>query len=396
MADQGRRIGIESMPTEITVRIFNYLESGQGVHSLLQASKTLYNTYTGSTHHIAKEHILRQFDSDDYKLAVMAVESRKVNPFDLTEVETFFNDYLHRREWDIKLFRMDTAYQIPELKKAAELLVDSQYGLKTRVVAKLLPETPTERARKIRSLYMNDIFLNLFHLVPARIKGVPSRILPRAPYPDMVKRFWLNFAPAEIAQVQAVRSAMHFFYVALSRKKITLPVDQHGPGCKCNDEGAANKPQPAMKKPSRPVSWVKYALFTVLTDLQRFYRWCCPTGTGAEQRSVEYYNFCEHTGPRAEQCDPFMTAGIIRRLTSPKPLDRSRFYDDPESQLDKYPKLTISSFNETDGIRWPYYIDCENKLYRLRVLSDHATLEKLRELVHANDKRVTSWGLVAI
>ncbi|KAI1650398.1 uncharacterized protein F4817DRAFT_312766 [Daldinia loculata] len=394
MARQVAESGIKSMPTEIVVEIFTSMESAREVRSLFLASKRFYKVYVESSNHIAKALILRRLDPNDYKLAVMAIESRKVNPLDKSELKQFFNDYVHHREWDIKLFRMYTAFHLPELQDAAEHILESEYGLRIPELHDIIPETATEHARKIRALYLREILLNLFHQMPNRYKYTLTPFLESPPYPEWVIDFRANFCYGELIQVEAISNWPYRFLVALDKNHITLPKAQHGPGCKCfSNNGILNGQRVVHMGQQDPYKWMKLESFAKVVGIQKLYRWCCPTRTDIVPMRAEWSNFSYNSYPIIS--NPGHLRMYREAMYRTELLNHPRFHNDPESPIDKIWNKSHGPWYATDGIIWPHK-DPTDKLLRIRVLSDYSSLEALRRLVHTNDPRIKSWGLRAI
>ncbi|KAI0111679.1 hypothetical protein F4814DRAFT_450353 [Daldinia grandis] len=162
MAGQVTGIGIESIPTEIIIEIFTSLESASEVRSLFLTCKKFYAIYADISHHIAKALIVRQLGPDDYKLAVMVIESRRVNFQDKAELWQFYDDYYAEGEWDIKLFRMQTAFHLPKLQEENEhiLETDPELGMWEWIHYDFIPEPGAGHAEKIRALNKRQLCIN--------------------------------------------------------------------------------------------------------------------------------------------------------------------------------------------------------------------------------------------
>ncbi|KAI1417076.1 hypothetical protein F5Y13DRAFT_204434 [Hypoxylon sp. FL1857] len=129
----------------------------------------------------------------------MAIESRKVDPLDQVSLQQFFDDYVHRNEWTLELYRMYTVLRLPELISVTSELVRNANHLAMSTLddsASHFSETATEFARKVRTFYIREISINLFHRVPG-----DDELLFVAPYREWAVRFWHLFSAGEIGQV---------------------------------------------------------------------------------------------------------------------------------------------------------------------------------------------------
>ncbi|KAI0388146.1 hypothetical protein F5Y04DRAFT_274997 [Hypomontagnella monticulosa] len=290
MATQVMASALECLPPEIIVKIYTSTKSSSDVKSLFLTSKRLYQVYEVNCHLIAKAHIFRVLRPDDYKLAIMAVESRKVNPHDEASLERFFHDYVHRNEWDIKLFRMYTAFNIAELAHTTEELV--VYGTIPRSnggrISQTCPpgplpyyEPPEVRARKRRAYYIQETVINLFHRMP----GPRQLPLLETPHEKWAEKFWAIFSPVEIDQVRTIR--LYYWRYHLRNDVRSRIHSSHGEGCTCLDgEDIVTDDWYIRGDPMNPGnprnSLPQYRdVFAELAGIRSLYLWRCRTANAS-------------------------------------------------------------------------------------------------------------------
>ncbi|KAI0004724.1 hypothetical protein F4779DRAFT_633878 [Xylariaceae sp. FL0662B] len=189
MANETKLSLIELLPTELIYTIFTVAADANDVHSLMLASKRLYSVYERSSGLIAKSHSLRILSPSDYKLAIMAVESRAVDPTDQASLSEFFEVFIYQKDWIFSQFRMSTVSQLPSLLEAAVHFLPGANNINNL-------STPTEHARIVRTILMWETAINLFHWMP----GKDGEMLWRAPHPSWVDKYLDSFSNGELYQ----------------------------------------------------------------------------------------------------------------------------------------------------------------------------------------------------
>ncbi|KAI1386804.1 uncharacterized protein F4822DRAFT_445040 [Hypoxylon trugodes] len=352
----------ERSPIEIITQIFKVLEDPNDIHSLLLTSKTLYNVYSCNKHHIARSHIFRLLDPDDYKLAVMAIESRKVDPLDQNSLTEFFNNYVHHDEWDIELFRMGTVHHLPELITAASRL--EHYGTNFRAGDSVIHDSPTEKARKFRAYYMHEIGTNLFHRFPD-----PNRPpLIEAPYNEWVVKFWANFSPAEIVQVELIK-----YWIRWNLFDVFERPDNHELVISCFGEHSI-----LTTVPRRYLG--QFHRFAEVAGIQKLYKWHISTESEPDSLRYEWLRFKDELKERdGEETNDSFEAVPWELYREAINRGGSRFQADPESSSDIFWNYTWDQWGDyrigdVDGYDvWPM-------LYLFRHFRDKATIERLRRI----------------
>ncbi|OTA56494.1 hypothetical protein K449DRAFT_468387 [Hypoxylon sp. EC38] len=370
MADQRPLSAFEKLPTELVVDIFCKLDAPSDIHSLLLTSKALYGVFAGSENYIAKAHILTLLSPDDYKLAVMAIESRKVDSFCQESIQEFFDDYLnpHCEEWDLRLFRMHTVGHLPELIKATSVLIQDMYTTYfwTPKYRRIITESPTEFARKARAYYIRDIAVNLFYRTTGDeiLRGKVCTA-----YESMETRYWKSFSPGEIAQLWVI----YFYWINLLLH-ILHSYDNNDSLCL----GGGEMPQESANL-IRNVSR-EYAEFAFqLASIQDIYRWRCPNASNRHSRFEEHLKFLRKH-PQAFEAP--LDEKIIGRISLSQVLAQQfwspPFHPDPESISDDVWYMETSQWMEHENIDsagfWAIFLED-------RFFWDKDTVEKLRERI---------------
>ncbi|KAI0841145.1 hypothetical protein F5Y06DRAFT_293631 [Hypoxylon sp. FL0890] len=386
MTDKRPTRAMEHLATELVVEIFKNLKTASDVHSLMLTSRALYRAYAGNANYIAKSHIFRYLAPDDYKLGVMAIESRKVNPLDQVSLKEFFDDYVHHDEWNIRLFRMYTAFHLPELVSAVTQLVNFPHRMSFGDMN--IFETATEFDRRVRAYYMQEIAVNLFHHMPESDRAP----LARAPYGDWVVKYWANFSPAEIAQVvvfqkywcrvklfEAYEECKRIAYT--TAREIELGSQNYDSwhdylfGCKCRY---------AKEVPKQPVSFhlegsdeSELYLFSELAGVRKLHRWHCPSMSSAHSMHDEYEKFKKENPELLNLDRRNALYDLIRSyMRQAQELGGPRFHPDPKSTSDEVWKM---NFDE-----WKLHTQITNVMTEdwvlHRVLWDKSTIKKLRRI----------------
>ncbi|KAI0831610.1 hypothetical protein F5Y06DRAFT_201335 [Hypoxylon sp. FL0890] len=188
----------ESVPAEVAGMIYGSMSSLQDVKAALSTCKKAKEAYDTSANTIAKAHILRIAGCVDYKLAVMAVTSRDVDPSDQDSVERFFQKYIWQtEEWPAPYFSMNIANALSPLVEAAAYMAKGATAQWAHELPKGHSFSQTERARTLNSFFMIEIAANLFHKMP----GNEGTILWRAPLENWEEKYWGVFSACEIGQV---------------------------------------------------------------------------------------------------------------------------------------------------------------------------------------------------
>ncbi|KAI0152076.1 hypothetical protein F4776DRAFT_669871 [Hypoxylon sp. NC0597] len=384
MADQHPLSSFEKLATELIVDVFCQLETASDVHSLLLTSKALYATYAGSENYIAKTRILRLLPPDDYKLAVMAIESRKVDRLRQESIQGFFDDYLNPycEEWDLRLFRMYTVFHLPELISATSVLVrdlDSIY-LWSRRYRSMVTESPTEFARKVRSYYIREIAINLFHREPGHDSVFSCAF--NTPYESMAIKYWKSFSPGEIDQALGID-------INLARQLKDLRwrnTEGQGRGDGPEFLGGGEIPKESVDLVCHPYEGgVKF--FFKLAPIREIYRWRCPTMSGPRSKLDEHLKSVEeHLKSTEEHVQPIWSwfdaayisfrGEVDRPSLIAKQFGNPRFHPDPESISDDAWHMDMNRWAEHEHIRFPcaWYAFMQSRMFW-----DQATLEKFRE-----------------
>ncbi|RYP30484.1 hypothetical protein DL767_006225 [Monosporascus sp. MG133] len=159
------------------------------------------------------------------KLAIMAVESRSVDPTDEDSLEKFFTNYVHHDEWPRSHFRLSTAAQLPELQNMTRELKESAQAILFH--GHPLAETPSEHIRKMRAYYIVETAANLFH----RWSMEDAPVI-WAPFPRFLTLYWLNFSWGEVSMI---RSIGDHFRTNL-RTAFSVSTRYGTSGCVCWDE----------------------------------------------------------------------------------------------------------------------------------------------------------------
>ncbi|KAI1800074.1 hypothetical protein F4811DRAFT_557162 [Daldinia bambusicola] len=169
------------------------------------------------------------------------------------------------------------------------------------------------------------------------------------------------------------------YRVARDKGRITLPIDQNGPGCRCTEEkGTARKQRTSVGIPLEYPGRHKWSLFANFADLQRFYRWCCPTRTDADSMAAEFSSFLRNTQfPEPGSDDINSTADIMRHLPSPKQFNPRHFHPDPEAYAHQCERWENGLFLLTCDNFGPYLLRPEQYYYRYWVLGDRDIVQWL-------------------
>lgn len=151
---------MENLLPELKRLVFLHLPDAHSVYSLMRVSRSFYYSYTTNSVAINKSVVHFAVEDEVFKLAVMALESKKIDVTDYAAMDQFFVDYVHHNEWEERQYSLSTAAQllrlhtmIRELKNHANPIIF--YGFP-------ILETPSENIRKLRAYYMVEIDANLF------------------------------------------------------------------------------------------------------------------------------------------------------------------------------------------------------------------------------------------
>ncbi|KAI1373693.1 hypothetical protein F4677DRAFT_448263 [Hypoxylon crocopeplum] len=350
---------IDRLPVEILVEIFSFAGSADDVHSLLLTSKKLYAAYIKNANRIAKAHIFRLLDPSDYKLAVMAIESRNVNPLDQTSLQRFFDDYIHHEEWGIKLFRMRTVSRLPELINAISYIVETLNESPGTRLKRDMGPTPGENARKTRAYYMQEVSLNLFNRMP----GEEGHWILSTPNKDWMTKYWANFSPGEIAQAKLVRCfwyRWHLYDVQLcSEFRMHLP---------------------PLSSTMMTGSQLQAILYTQLCGIRIISHWVRPTRSGVLSVAKDWSQFTNQA--TREEIDS-MCSSLHQQITDcvreAEQLGNPCFHQDPESISDEVWDMRDNEWNKYSDID---VFDNEGHMggFSHRVIYDKSTVAKVRQL----------------
>ncbi|OTA93553.1 hypothetical protein M434DRAFT_385522 [Hypoxylon sp. CO27-5] len=371
MADQRPLSAFENLPTELVVDVFCKLDTPSDIHSLLLTSKALYGVFAGSENYIAKAHTLALLSPDDYKLAVMAIESRKVDPFCQESIQEFFDDYLnpHCEEWDLRLFRIHTVGHLPELIKATSVLVQDMdtfyfwFPNNRRIII----ESPTEFARKARAYYIRDIAINLFYRATGNNGILPGKFYTA--YESMATKYWMKFSPGEIAQVLALCDHWLILLLDLRMYYGSLTCDGNNPLCL----GGGEIPKESVHLARNADQFDVEFLFQ-LASIQDIYYWRCPNVSSPHSRLKEQLKF------RKEPFGTSILEEFERHARSPPMLaqefGRPPFHPDPESISEDVWYMDSLHWEEVEDI----YLPEEWKGFlEERIFWDKDTVKKLRK-----------------
>ncbi|KAI1342528.1 hypothetical protein F5Y15DRAFT_373064 [Xylariaceae sp. FL0016] len=143
----------------------------------------------------------------------MAVASREVDPASFEDIGGFFNLYMCPKQLsEVRLtFRMIS--QLSVMLQAANDIVEDREsrGLGDRARLGNLPETPTERARKIRAILVWETYTNLFLRLDSRKDA--SAFLIHSRLWRWAYEFWQHFSPGEVVQVAQVSDTWLYHYL---------------------------------------------------------------------------------------------------------------------------------------------------------------------------------------
>ncbi|CAJ2513135.1 Uu.00g012540.m01.CDS01 [Anthostomella pinea] len=319
---------MEKLATETLVAIFGFTDL-EGVHSLLLTCKKTYNAFKGSAHHISKAQIFQQLANPrDYKLSVMVIESRQVDPLERAGVEKFIEDFMHHQEYDLGLFRMQTAYNLPRLNEALDyvIAVDNADAYHERHA--IVPETPTELARRRRNFLMQEVCLNLFHRLP----GKYGALLCEPPYQGLFDAYWQNFSRGKISEVAGHQFAYPpILFDAWSKiSGLNCPQGRKGVSgdtCHCFEKWQLEGYGYESTEPPRPV------LFSHLVGVEQLYSWSCGSKTRCIHR--EWMKFVDQTPLSEADLVNLQVGGPGWRPLTNKEWSSVRFQEDPKAMSEK-------------------------------------------------------------
>ena len=214
MMAAGPESGLLCLPTENLVSIYGSCGDMRDAQSLGATCRRLQGVLAAHENVIARAHILRALGPSDFRLGVMAVASRGVDPRDRGAIEQFLARYLQRpaADWPASNFSSEVAVALPRLIRAADALADCAFHWFTKTA---LHVSPTEHARKVRTAFMIETAANLFYRV---LDGSGSggcntatTLLWRAPFTDLETAFWEAFSFGEIWQAYEMRNPLASF-----------------------------------------------------------------------------------------------------------------------------------------------------------------------------------------
>ena len=193
-----------SLPVENLISIYVCCHDIPDAVALSGTCRRLRDIFTAHRNVIARGHIFRSLSPSDFKLGVMAVVSRGVDPRNRGAVERFLATYVQKADWPASTFSLKVAAALPNLVRAADALAECAFHwfMKTSFTI-----SPTEHARKVRSAFMVEIAANLFYRVPDE----SSTLLWKALFPDLEKAFWEAFSFGEIWQAYEMRNPLASF-----------------------------------------------------------------------------------------------------------------------------------------------------------------------------------------
>ena len=210
----GPESGLLSLPTENLISIYACCRDMHDVKALSGACRRLRDVFAAHENVVARAHIFRTLSPSDFRLGVMAVASRDVDPRDRGAVERFLDRYVARAgaDWPASNFSMGVAVALPRLVLAADALAEYAFYWFTKTA---LDVSPTEHARKIRTTFMVETAANLFYRAPGGSQsgagGSANTLLWMAPFPDLETTFWEAFSYDEIWQAYEMRNPLAAF-----------------------------------------------------------------------------------------------------------------------------------------------------------------------------------------
>ncbi|KAK8131336.1 hypothetical protein PG984_007774 [Apiospora sp. TS-2023a] len=178
------------LATELKLEIFCQLPDALSVRNLALASKAFHSILHTHYATIVRALVNHLVSPECAKLAVMAIESRSVDPLDDDSMQGFFDQFMNRDELRDDQYGLEVASKIPSLHHA---------------IVALQNQNPI---RLIQTYYVVEIFSNLCHGLTApindrRVCGF-GMIVPDVDSSDIMPdswatKFWGRFSEEEIS-----------------------------------------------------------------------------------------------------------------------------------------------------------------------------------------------------
>ncbi|KAK7943965.1 uncharacterized protein PG986_013078 [Apiospora aurea] len=194
---------LSSRPPELKLEIFRHLPTASSVHNLSVASKVFRRFLDEHHDSIVRSLANKIVKPECVKLAVMAIESRAVNPDDGKSVQQFIDTYMNHDKLTKQQLCLRVVDRMPALHHAILSAID--LGFPTAVDL-----SPRDQKLVLQSHYVLETFSNLYNSFKslATTKEIGFRFVyhPNYPWPA---QFWAHFSQSELEVVCKVGQLLY-------------------------------------------------------------------------------------------------------------------------------------------------------------------------------------------
>ncbi|KAI0966938.1 hypothetical protein F4678DRAFT_447760 [Xylaria arbuscula] len=206
---------LERLPPELIRAILSQLNGLTALRCAILSCRLILNSFTGSSSVIATRVFLNELDSCDVRPEAIAalLASRLAEPT-RSSAHEFYKAHLQKRNVEVGIrLTLNEVADLSRLHSAAsrlvkdftegrlqELVTTMKDGYTSQPQFQPLELSTLERHRIMRTLYILEIFFNVF-----RQTSMPDAVLGQC-----MNDFLLNFAPWEIEQIACVQEFLFF------------------------------------------------------------------------------------------------------------------------------------------------------------------------------------------